>query len=575
LLPREREGSIPSPGTRKDRLMQVRLLPDHVINLISAGEVVERPASVVKELLENSLDAGALGIAVELEKGGRKSITVRDDGTGMNRHDLLLAIQRHATSKLSSIEDLDCITTLGFRGEALPSIAAVSHMTVITSDGTEGWKLRMDGGTLKDVEPAARTGGTTVSVCSLFYNQPARKKFLRSEATELSWVEKFLTGCSFARTGTGFTLSHNGRELFRLPSGQSLEERVRSRYHLQEGSRFLSVDGGRGDIVVRLLCVPDQRWNSRRHQYILVNGRLVYTRVAQAPIDRFLAGPAGFPLCICRIDVPSEQVDVNAHPAKREVRFRNPREVEQAVMETVAAVADERRNSIMPYDLSGVASARIQGVSEQASLFPVAMALSAGPSGRMEDSSRGSDTVPIVQIAGSWLVSATDSGLVLVDQHAAHERILFETVMRGSKDGKAVGQQRLLIPETVMLVPETLELLRLYDAVIREAGFDFSTEGGTLILTAVPAGVRHGIDAIREVLRSFDSESSTDMPHQEQVAAATACAGSIKFGDRLSVDEARSLLDRLFTTSDPFHCPHGRPTLIEIPFEELEQRFGR
>ncbi len=555
--------------------MKIRLLSDHVINMISAGEVVERPASVVKELLENSLDAGALNIAVELEKGGRKSVTVRDDGSGMNRHDLLLAVQRHATSKLSSIEDLDRLETLGFRGEALPSIAAVSHMTITSSDGSEGWRLRIDGGTLKDLEPAARTAGTTVSVASLFYNQPARKKFLRSEATELSWVEKFLTGCSFARTDTAFTLSHNGRELFRLPPGQSLEERVRSRYHLQEGMRILNLDGGRGDVTVRLLCVPDQRWNSRRHQYILVNGRLVYTRVAQAPIDRFLAGPAGFPLCICRIDLPPGQVDVNAHPAKREVRFRNPREVEQSVMETVAGVAGERRDSIRPYDPLAVPHSRNQWVSEPAALFPVAMALSAGPSGRMEDRSRDSDTVPIVQIARSWLVSATDSGLVIVDQHAAHERILFEDLMRGSAGGEKVGQQRLLLPETVMLVPETLELLRLYEALVREAGFDWSIEGGTLILTAVPAGVRHGIDAIREVLRSFESDSGSDMPHQEQVAAATACAGSVKFGDRLSTDEARSLLDRLFATSDPFHCPHGRPTLIEIPFDELEQRFGR
>jgi DNA mismatch repair protein MutL len=556
--------------------MKVRVLPDHVVNMISAGEVVERPASVVKELLENSLDAGASRVEVELEKGGRKSVTVRDDGCGMSRHDLLLAVQRHATSKLTSIADLDSIATLGFRGEALPSIAAVSHTTVTTSDGEEGWRLVIDGGTIRQAEPAPRTVGTTVTVSGLFFNTPARRKFLRSEATELSWVEKFVTGCALSRCDVGFVLRHNGRELFSLPPGQTPEERLRLRYSLGHGTKIVSAESTAGNVIVRLLYAPDQRWNSRRHQYVLVNGRLVYSRMVQGPVDSFLAGPAGFPLCVCRVDLPADLVDVNAHPAKREVRFRDPGGVEAAVMATLERALDRHRNSLAPHDRSGYAATAGASVFESPALFPVAMALQAGVPGRMDDAlSAGRDPVRVVQIGDSWLVSATDDGLVVVDQHAAHERVLYEDVLRSMDSGGAGGQQRLLIPETVMLVPESLELLELYGAVIREAGFDFSVDGGTLVLRAVPAGVRHGIDAVREVLSSFESASDAGMSHRETVAAATACAGAVKFGDPLSVDEAGALLDSLFATSDPFHCPHGRPTLIEIPFSELEQRFGR
>ena len=570
---------LPLPAPERTILAKIRLLKDHVINLISAGEVVERPASVAKELLENSLDAGAQNIVTELDRGGRKRVTVRDDGHGMSRHDLLLSVQRHATSKLSEASDLGSIDTLGFRGEALPSIAAVSHMTITTSDGEDGWTLRIDGGSLRDVEPAARTTGTTVTVGSLFFNQPARRKFLRAEATELSWVERFVTGCAFASPETGFILTHNDRELFQLSPGQSIEDRVFARYGFPRDSRLITVDGSTDQVHVRLLCMPEQRWNSRRHQYVLVNGRLVYTRAAQGPIDRHLAGPAGFPFCICCITLPASRVDVNMHPAKREVRFSKPRDVEQAVEDALSGIPSVRKEAVSMAFSSitppGQGGSSFSTLSEPASLFPLAMELQAGSAIRTDVSSGSPEGVPIVQIARSYLVSATDSGLVVVDQHAAHERILFEEVLNGAKLGALAGQQRLLIPESIRLDQEALEMLRVFEAVIRETGFDYSLEDDTLLLHAVPSGVRHGIDAIREVLLSFDDPARAELPQREQIAAATACAGSIKFGDALSTDEARELLDRLFATSDPFHCPHGRPTLIEIPFSELERRFGR
>ncbi|MEN8208900.1 MAG: DNA mismatch repair endonuclease MutL, partial [Candidatus Fermentibacteria bacterium] len=242
-------------------MAQIRVLPDAVINLISAGEVVERPASVVKELIENALDAGATEITVELEEGGRKSIAVRDNGQGMNRHDLLLCVQRHATSKLSSSSDLSSLCTLGFRGEALPSIAAVSHFTILTSDGASGWRMQMDGGVLRDVSPAARTRGTTVTAAGLFYNQPARRRFLRTQATELSWAEKYITGSALARKEISFRLLHNGQELFHLPAGQSIPQRLRSRFGLPRDSRYVKSEGESGGTSVILVWFPDNRWN--------------------------------------------------------------------------------------------------------------------------------------------------------------------------------------------------------------------------------------------------------------------------------------------------------------------------
>lgn len=557
-------------------MQSIRVLSDSVINLISAGEVVERPASVVKELLENALDAGATEITVELEQGGRKSITVRDNGSGMNRHDLLLSVQRHATSKITSQSDLDSLMTLGFRGEALPSIAAVTHFSILTSDDSEGWKLRMDGGELRDVSPAARTRGTTVTASGLFYNQPARRRFLRRQSTELSWVEKYLTGCSLARTDVSFRFIHNAREVFYLTAGQSIPERLRARYGIPGENRYVESKGSSGKTDVQLIWFPDNRWNRKTHQYILVNGRLVYTGLVSGPIDSVLAGPAGYPLLFCSVTLPPSEVDVNVHPAKREVRFREPSSVRTAVETALGELLDSRKKAMTSLAASGYSIASIRASKtdrHSEDLFRTAMEVQAPlPTGAYD---RPESAFPIVQIGRSYLVTSTETGIALIDQHAAHERILFETVMNSIRNESESGQQKLLLPENVKLDGEELDHLEDYRAVLNRAGFEYHIEVDTLILTAVPPGTFHGISALREILKSLQDPENEDMPLQERVAAAAACAGAVKFGDSLSQAETRHLVDQLFSTSDPFHCPHGRPTLIEISFEDLEERFGR
>ncbi|PIE51263.1 hypothetical protein CSA37_12700 [Candidatus Fermentibacteria bacterium] len=596
---------------------EIRKLPDHLVNLIAAGEVVERPASVVKELLENALDAQASSVEIELEAGGRKSIIIRDDGSGMTRHNLLLAIQRHATSKISSASDLNDIHTLGFRGEALPSIASVSRMTILTSDGEEAWKMVLTGGRLDDMSPAARTRGTTITVENLFFNQPARRRFLRTESTELSWIEKIVTGSSLSALNCSILLKHSGRTVFDLPVADSLPSRLRCRYHLSATDRCVEAFGKSGSTEVKLTVFPDRRWANRRHQFIIVNGRPVTAPAAYRPLQEAFSGPAGDPLIVCRITVASDLVDVNAHPAKREVRFRKPHELEAAVRSATLGIVQNRKESTSfavsgsPHvsytgqseagveytagekSLPASGSARVSytGYSDSGyrpekktvspSLFQKAFEIQAPldePSRKEVAASVNSgwgDTVEIMIVADSWLVTQTATGLLVVDQHAAHERILYERILDSLKGAMAAGQQRMLLPEEISLDQQDKALLKLYGAMIKQAGYDYTIAGDRLLLSSVPVGIKRGGEALLEVMESLASGSEKNVSEAENIAASSACKGAIKFGDKLSQAEARNLFHTLFNMKDPFHCPHGRPTMIELSFAELENRFGR
>lgn len=554
----------------------VRRLSDYMINLIAAGEVVERPASVVKELLENSIDAGAGNISIELQRGGRKSIVIRDDGAGMNRHDLLMAVERHATSKISLPEDLDRIGTLGFRGEALPSIAGVSRMNILTSDGHEGWKLTMAAGELKDLVPAARSRGTTITVEALFYNQPARRKFLSSEPTELAWVERIVTGCALACIDTAFTLTHEEKTIFSLPCGEPPEQRLRRRYTLAPGDSCLTSRGESGSVAASLTVFPGKLWNSRRNQYILVNGRLVSSAVVSGIVNDSLEGPAGSPLFLCTLELPHDSLDVNAHPTKKEVRFRDSGAVRGAVQKCMESMPRERTRDLAAAYPAVAHAYRpdARGVQAAFELSAPARTFSSPPASSIP-TEEWTDAVPIMQVNNSYLVTASGTGLLVVDQHAAHERALFEQILESMHGAAAGGRQQLLLPEVLELDTEGLSLAELYGPLIVQAGFDMRISGNTLEILSVPVGVHRGAEAVREVLSSFASGADASLSQQEVLAAATACKGSVTFGQRLSREEIRTLFHRLFATSDPFHCPHGRPTLVEITFEELEKRFGR
>ncbi len=574
-------------------MSQIRKLPDHLVNLIAAGEVVERPASVVKELLENSLDAGATTIEIDLEAGGRKLIAVRDNGSGMDRHDLLLAIQRHATSKISSPSDLNDIETLGFRGEALPSIASVSRMTILTSTGEDGWKLIITGGKMDSLEPAGRTPGTTITVENLFFNQPARRKFLRAESTELSWIERIVTGASLSRIDCSFTLQHNGRNVFRLPVVDSPSQRLRDRYGLSGGERCVEATGTSDSVTAQLYLFPDKRWANRRHQFTLVNGRLVSSPQVSIPLRDAFSGPAGEPLILCAVTIDPSLVDVNAHPAKREVRFRKPYQVESAVRSAVPGIAAHRTEStvVMPDRTGSAVSVPASShISYSSVPYKSGSRISSGAyqtalefetPGRQEDtivdSSRGhwEDSVEMIRISGSYLVTETATGLLIVDQHAAHERILYEKIIASVRGAMSAGQQRMLLPEEISVDEQEKSILKIYSAMIKQAGYDFRVVGDTLELLSVPVGIKRGTEALQEVLKALSRGTEVSEPEAERIASASACAGAIKFGDKITLTEARHLFHTLFTMDDPFHCPHGRPTMIELPFSELEHRFGR
>lgn len=557
-------------------MQAIRVLSDEVVNLISAGEVVERPASIVKELVENSIDAGASYVEVEIERGGRQSITVRDDGSGMSRHDLLLSVQRHATSKITRAADLEGMTTLGFRGEALPSIAAVTHMSVVTSDGGDAWRLLMDGGVLGGVEPAARTRGTTVVASGVFFNQPARRKFLRSEQTEESWIVRHLEALAFSRPEVSITLTSGGRRVFSIPAG-TLESRVRARFQLPPGIAAVSGFASDGARSVRMLLFPERRTPSRQHGYTVLNGRPVSVRAVGYVLESMLGGPSGFPLCVCHLELSPGDYDVNVHPAKLEARMRVPSMIQalvaSAVEDATGHRAEDVRESLTAVGGVGRPARREEsGHPIPSDLFETAFELQS-PGGVLRKEVSAAPVSAIHQVGRSYLVSAVAGGIVIIDPHAAHERILFESIRKGSS-GRS-GQQRLLLPEQLDLDPASLEQLGLYSDMIAEAGFEIQESGGRLLLCAVPEGVRHGAEAVLEILASLSDPSRASLPPQDQIAAAAACAGAVKLGDTLDPVQASELLDMLFATGDPFHCPHGRPTLIEISYDELARRFGR
>ena len=568
-------------------MAEVRKLPDQLINLIAAGEVVERPASVVKELLENALDAGASSVEIELEAGGRKLIAVRDDGGGMSRHDLLMAVQRHATSKIASASDLNDIHTLGFRGEALPSIASVSRMTILTSTGEEAWKMVITGGRMDTMEPAGRTRGTTVTVENLFFNQPARRKFLRSETTELSWIERMVTGASLAALGCGFRLLHGGREVFSLPAASSVEERLRHRYGLSKGQRCVSGSSGSSGVKVDLTVFPDKRWTSRAHQYILVNGRPVTAPAVYRPIREALSGPAGEPLLACSIHLEPSLVDVNAHPAKREVRFRKPYEVESAVRSALVGITASRRESTLSSSSVSFTGGGGYRPAERPSrvssgVFQTALDFEMPSREKTEPSAPASweDPVEMLILSRSYIVTQTATGLLLVDQHAAHERITYERLRRMHARGDQAVQE-LLTPMVLDLSPREHAAFEPAADAMEQLGIVCEPFGETSIaVRSVPQpladkDIREAVLGLLHAIIEGEVRAGTTGTRLDEMLSAIACHSSVRAGKALTRQEAQHLLDELVTEGSPLTCPHGRPLFRKIPLPEVERWLGR
>jgi DNA mismatch repair protein MutL len=676
-------------------MSKIRVLPDQIVNQIAAGEVVERPASVAKELVENAIDAGATRLAIEVEAGGRRLLKVSDDGEGMTRDDAILAFERHATSKIARAEDLAAIGTLGFRGEALASIASVARIELVskTEDGAAGTRVIIEGGRMRDVKDAAHPRGTTIVMRDLFFNVPARRKFLRSEATESFHLTNLVTHYALAHPEIAFNLTNNGREIIRAPLAKDLRERAYQIFGEEFLENLLEVDGGHPQVVkVRgYVSAPRDRRTSRDAQFLFVNGRFVRDRLISRALSegyRAILPHGVYPAALLFLETPLEEVDVNVHPAKTEVRFRRNAAVADAVREAVRAalasggfVRTEEAPGIaapgtagfqpaasaparaMPVDnrtwastsdpspnfqqerigfsvappyeperapstgASATAGARETNQPTFATAFPEmtqpvseltpetsatgkALRLEAITVDDVANISELSGQVavedenalpplasadkfvrevpveslspgirPLGQLDESFIIATDGEGLLLIDQHVAHERVLFDKY-RALEASRPAESQRLLLPETFDLTPAQAAVFDSVSAELENYGFDLMRlSGRTVAIKATPADLpaSEARNMLAEVLDTVEAEKkgSARETVRDDIAASLACHAAIKVNMSLTPEKMRWLIDRLLRTSSPTTCPHGRPVILRLTTRDILKGFHR
>jgi DNA mismatch repair protein MutL len=573
----------------------IQVLPDAVANQIAAGEVVERPASVVKELVENALDAGARRIEVRIEGGGKRSIRVSDDGRGMGREDALLCLDRHATSKIRRAEDLRSVPTFGFRGEALPSIASVSRLTIDTcAAGDEvGTRVLANAGRINGIEDLARRPGTTMIVERLFHNAPARARFLGTPATEARAVSDVLSVLALANPEVAFSLHSGDRTLLELGADPDLLDRVVAVWGEESAADLIPVTWVDDGVAFEgLIQRPGRTRPGFRRATLFLERRPFREAALLKAVDRGYRTtiPEGHrPWVVLFVRVPAGGVDVNVHPAKAEVRFRDLRSVERSLEEGVRR-ALEGEESAEPMDSKvarvrevppkvprpevGRADGAANGGEGQMALFL------SGPEEDQPDEMPELERPRLWQVHRSWIMAEVRDGLLMIDQHAAHERILFEELM-ARFDGGGVSSQRLLFPLTIRLTRAECDLVEDLGGLLHRTGFEVEGFGeGAVIVHAVP-DPHPGFDAercFREMVEELTHGSqlvNSARNQHERVAMSFACKAAIKAGQALDGREMQELFDRLFATRLPFHDVHGRPTTVRLSTAELERKFGR
>jgi DNA mismatch repair protein MutL len=588
-----------SPHAPPGEEPRIAVLPPAVADQIAAGEVVERPASVVKELVENSLDANAHSIEIQVEEGGRARIRVSDDGVGMSRADALLALERHATSKIRDAGDLVGVPTFGFRGEAIPAICSVSQFELETAprDGA-GTKVIAAGGTVRDVEDCARRRGTTITVNRLFYNAPARQKFLRSARSEWRSMLDVITTMALVRRDVRFTVTHDGREALVLSPTNSLRERIAALWTADYAARFVKVDDLSGPIHVSGLAErPADVGMASRRVHITVNGRAIrdhgIVRAAETAYRSTL--PSGLrPSLFLDVVVPADSVDINVHPAKAEVRFRDrwvlERAVEQAIRRALGTMDTAAASLGAPMTWSPTTShfgsSTFDNIDEVHSPLPTSALMPLDPGEEIEPAesrepraeSGASDVPSLIQLRRTYMMFESENGVVLIDQHSAHERVLYEKFLAAMESGNAPSQ-RLLFPLTLQLSPAEGEALDAHRDLLGRLGYELGDFGGqTVIVHAVPTP-HPRFDAercLRDTLSALtgDRVPSGHARHQH-LAATVACKAAVKAGDPLAPDEMRALFIALRECTLPAHDVHGRSTIVHLAWDELERRFGR
>lgn len=597
----------------------IRVMPETLSNKIAAGEVVQRPASAVKELLENAVDAGAGSITLILKRAGSELIQIVDDGCGMSRHDAAACFRRHATSKVFAAEDLDCIRTLGFRGEALASIAAVAQVELRTKRPADdaGLCIRNEGGRIVSSEPCATSDGTSLAVRNLFYNVPARRNFLKTPATELRHIIETFQALSLSRPDIAFTLIHDDAEMHQLPAesgepAEALRARIGALFGDQYPGMLVPVGEQTSYLTVHgFVGMPELHKKHRNEQFLFVNGRIVKSRSLGHAIQSAYEGlvPQGaWPFFCVFLSVDPSRVDVNVHPAKAEVRFDDDRGVYgflHAVVQKglggmlLTPLADApSTDTAEPWVLKSPAkeftvpgTTRPAGASGFSSgAFPAGLyKKNERDAGRQsEELYRGAASLPIPdtapgdedmllwQLHGCYILTQIQSGLMIIDQHAAHERILYERVLGHLRQGQGLSQQ-LLFARTVEFSPADFELLKELLPDLSTLGFDIELlSGRTAVVRGVPSEIHSGDKEVllEDLLAQYRRDNEQAGAEQgERLARSLARRGAIRAGVALAPAEMRSVIDQLFACDKPYVCPKGRATVVRIPIDELQKRF--
>ena len=577
-------------------LRQIRLLDPHTVNQIAAGEVVERPFSAVKELVENALDAGSTQVRIRLEQSGRKLLEVADDGCGMDLESAKLALQRHATSKISTVEDLNSVGSLGFRGEALPSIASVSRMTLSTGD-TDGLRhvLVVEGGSVAEPRAASGPRGTTVTVEDLFFNTPARLKFLKTDATELAGVVDVVAKYAVARPDVAFRLTHGQTVLVKTSGGDDALTALVEVWGRDAARALAPVDAFNGTArVTGYVSPPHYTKPNRNYYWLFVNGRPIKSKTLTAALDqafRNLTPDRRFPLAHLNVLIDPNKVDVNVSPTKSDVKFHQDGAVFDAVRRAVKSALLE--HGMVP-DAESVARANEALMQTGGSIRDAAMQLAmmahtgALPDqevqGSLEIESRAMPDLlkglkVLGQIADTFIVAENDDALLIIDQHVAHERVLYE-MLRDSRGAAPIEVQPLLTPETLHLDRRTAELLSEKLDELKQVGFELERFGGdSFLVRTVPAAIRGRgpMQLLRDLAEELADGSASGclVPARDEIYILCSCKMAIKAGDKIGHAEMEKLIQDLAKTENPYLCPHGRPITIVLPKSDLMRKFKR
>ena len=543
--------------------MSIKVLPPEVSSKIAAGEVIERPSSVAKELIENSLDAGATEISIEAHNGGVSYLRVADNGCGLSAADVEVAVRRHATSKITKLDDLEHISTLGFRGEALPSISAVAEVEILTRDmgSSAATYLHLENGKIVSREKKSRPQGTSITVRHLFRSLPARLKFLKSSNTESSHIASLVSQYALAFPEVKFQLTIDGRTSLQTPGDGDLRSAVSAVYGLETAQKMLEVEGTDGFMYIQgRASPPSVQRSSRSYLSFFVNRRYVRNSILAKAVETAFEGllmTGRHPVVILNVAIPPEEVDVNVHPSKLEVKFRNNSTVFTAALKIL-------RDTLAKSPLPGV---RLESENADAQSL-------------WERFPHASATLPSLQTLGqlssSYILAEGESGLYLIDQHAAHERILFDQIM-AQRARKQPDIQGMLEPLSIELSPSQEEVMKHYQGLLAEFGFTIEPFGSrTYLVRTVPAMLDGSnlVETVKELLDEIGAEQDAGQ-RELKAAQSLACHGAIRAGQQLNSQEMQNLIKQLEHTSQPRTCPHGRPTMIHLSSQQLKKEFGR